>query len=376
MLALVAAVLATGLAACAPGVSAAPSPSSAPATPVVRSSSPTPSHPTPSPAPTPTPSATPSPTPTPTPTAKPVLSPGDTGDKVRELQSRLKQIEWFSGKITDTYGDSTRAAVDGFQDKRELEVTGVVDELTWAALVDMTRTPTDDEMHNRLTPGPALYEKGSQGEEVREVQARLKQIGWFSGEVTDFYGDATAAAVKGFQEKRELPVTGEVDQRTLTSLEGMTREPTKAELTNEKPKKKKEKEKEDGGSDAEAAGWDDRCLTGRALCISKQTSQMAWIIDGEVQSTFDVRFGSEKTPTREGSFVVGWKSRDHVSTIYDTPMPYAMFFDGGQAVHYSADFAARGYNGASHGCVNVRDKAGIKALFEQVDVYDKVIVYS
>jgi hypothetical protein len=31
-----------------------------------------------------------------------------------------------------------------------------------------------------------------------------------------------------------------------------------------------------------------------------------------------------------------------------------MFFGGGQAVHYSPDFAARGYNGASHGCVTLR----------------------
>jgi lipoprotein-anchoring transpeptidase ErfK/SrfK len=52
-----------------------------------------------------------------------------------------------------------------------------------------------------------------------------------------------------------------------------------------------------------------------------------------------------------------------------------MFFSGGQAVHYSSDFAARGYNGASHGCVNVRDYNGIKWLFGQVKVGDKVIVY-
>ena len=89
----------------------------------------------------------------------------------------------------------------------------------------------------------------------------------------------------------------------------------------------------------------------------------------------DVRFGSQYTPTREGLFQVNFKSRDHVSTIYDTPMPYAMFFSGGQAVHYSADFAARGYNGASHGCVNVRDKKKIAAVFNQVKAGDKVVVY-
>jgi hypothetical protein len=70
------------------------------------------------------------------------------------------------------------------------------------------------------------------------------------------------------------------------------------------------------------------------------------------------------------------KSRHQVSSLYHTPMPYAMFFSGGQAVHYSADFAARGYRGASYGCVNVRDRSGIQSLYEQAQIGDKVIVYS
>jgi lipoprotein-anchoring transpeptidase ErfK/SrfK len=56
-------------------------------------------------------------------------------------------------------------------------------------------------------------------------------------------------------------------------------------------------------------------------------------------------------------------------------MPYAMFFSGGQAVHYSSDFAIRGYGGASHGCVNIRDRDGITHLFDQVRVGDTVVVY-
>ena len=64
-----------------------------------------------------------------------------------------------------------------------------------------------------------------------------------------------------------------------------------------------------------------------------------------------------------------------MSSIYDAPMPYAMFFNGGQAVHYSPDFAAEGYNGASHGCVNTRDKQGTATIFDAMSVGDPVIVY-
>ena len=125
-----------------------------------------------------------------------------------------------------------------------------------------------------------------------------------------------------------------------------------------------------------AGNIDSRCLTGRVLCVSKQDRKVRWMVDGEIKKTFDARFGKSSTPTRNGAYKVYWKSRDHVSSLYGSPMPFAMFFSGGQAVHYSSDFARRGYAGASHGCVNIRDYAGIKKLFDTVRVGDKVIVYS
>ncbi|MFT4165305.1 MAG: peptidoglycan-binding protein [Microlunatus sp.] len=318
------------------------------------------------PSPTQAPTTTPKPTPAKTTPAKPVvpamLEKGDKGIKVRELQHRLRQLDWFSGDITGNYGSTTVKGVKGFQKKRKIDATGAVDKLTWNKLVSMTRKPTDDEMHNRLVPGPAILEQGDSGDKVRDLQARLKQIGWFSGNVTGSYGSVTVASVKGFQAKRQIPVTGEVDQRTWNRLTAMTRTPTTDEKHNKAAK-------------PSAAGLDSRCMTGRAMCISKSTNSLVWVVDGKPQLRMDVRFGSAELPTREGAFSVGWKSRDHVSTIYHTKMPYAMFFSGGQAVHYSPDFAARGYNGASHGCVNVRNLSGIQWLFGQVRTGDKVIVY-
>ncbi|MEU1194450.1 L,D-transpeptidase family protein, partial [Streptomyces sp. NPDC005859] len=177
---------------------------------------------------------------------------------------------------------------------------------------------------------------------------------------TGTYGDLTEQAVKGFQGKRGLPRTGKTDTVTWQRLLGMTHEPGEWELYLM------------GGQPAAAP--DARCLSGRVLCIDKTTRTLRWMIDGRTLTTVSVRFGSQYTPTREGVFHVYWKSRDHVSTLYDSPMPYAMFFSGGQAVHYSSDFAARGYAGASHGCVNVRDEAAIAGLFAQVRNGDKVVV--
>ena len=230
-------------------------------------------------------------------------------------------------------------------------------------------TPTeetrDPEAEPTLEPGPALLSPGDESDRVRRVQARLRQIDWFEGDVTGVYGEVTTKAVRGFQAKREIPVTGAVDQRTLDRLHAMTSEPTEAELANEVP-----------SSNGNTPGpLDPRCETGRVLCIDKSSSTLRWVVDGDVRLTVDTRFGASATPTREGVFSVYLKSRDHVSSLYDSAMPYAMFFDGGQAVHYSSDFAASGYGGASHGCVNVRDYDGIASLFDQVVVGDKVVVY-
>ncbi|MET8899206.1 MULTISPECIES: L,D-transpeptidase family protein [unclassified Streptomyces] len=226
-----------------------------------------------------------------------------------------------------------------------------------------TDEPRSDEPRSGPDPLPArvLWTRGDSGREVRELQARLRQVEWLVDGPTGTYDDLTERAVSGFQGKRGLPRTGRTDTVTWQRLLNMTREPGKWDLYLM------------GGQPAAAP--DPRCTTGRVLCVSKSSRTLRWMVDGRTVSTMAVRFGSQRTPTREGVFEVYWKSREHWSTLYDTSMPYALFFSGGQAVHYSYDFAARGYAGASHGCVNVRDEAAIKDLFARVRNGDKVVVY-
>jgi peptidoglycan hydrolase-like protein with peptidoglycan-binding domain len=90
---------------------------------------------------------------------------------------------------------------------------------------DPTPSETPKPVHTpkpTLEPGTALLSPGDEGDQVRDLQARLKQIYWFNADVSGTYGDVTEAAVRGFQAKREIPVTGEVDRRTLDRLTAMT----------------------------------------------------------------------------------------------------------------------------------------------------------
>ena len=216
-----------------------------------------------------------------------------------------------------------------------------------------------------LVEPPVLWTYEDNGRDVRELEARLVQLGLMPARWVDaYFGTETGKGVRAFQREAGLPVSGDVDQRTWELIEADTRRPVRAELYPPRP-----------AETPTRVALDERCLTGRVLCIDKSTRELSWVVDGQVLRRLDVRFGSAYTPTREGVFTVYRKSVDHVSSLYGSSMPYAMFFSRGQAVHYSSDFAATGYAGASHGCVNVRDRAALAALFSQVQVGDAVVVH-
>ena len=121
---------------------------------------------------------------------------------------------------------------------------------------------------------------------------------------------------------------------------------------------------------------DSRCLKGaKVACASKADRKLRYMENGKVIAEFDARFGAPGTQTRNGVFKVYMKHQNHYSTIYHVTMPYAMFFDGGEAIHYSADFARYGWARGSGGCINVRDMNAARWLWNKIPVGTKVVVY-
>ncbi|MGW3912639.1 L,D-transpeptidase family protein [Streptomyces sp. NPDC005070] len=85
-----------------------------------------------------------------------------------------------------------------------------------------------------------------------------------------------------------------------------------------------------------------------------------------------MRSGSVRHPTRTGWFTIYWRHRNHWSTLYNSPMPYAQFFSGGQAFH-----AVRGSIrtvAGSMGCVNLR-LADARRLWKVLRKGDRVYVW-
>ncbi|MCX4764387.1 L,D-transpeptidase family protein [Streptomyces sp. NBC_01275] len=92
--------------------------------------------------------------------------------------------------------------------------------------------------------------------------------------------------------------------------------------------------------------------TYRVACVDLNR-QLTWVQKGSkvVFGPVSMRSGRAAYPTRKGWHTVYWRHKNHVSTLYNTPMPYAQFFDGGQAFH--AVYGTIHTTIGSMGCVNL-----------------------
>jgi L,D-transpeptidase catalytic domain/Putative peptidoglycan binding domain len=187
---------------------------------------------------------------------------------------------------------------------------------------------------------------------VATAQERLLWLGYPLSENSqgkDLFGITMRRAVKEFQAKYWLPVSGRIDQRTWRTLKRL------ADPVEALPR---------------------RCTeVSKAICIDKSTRLLRYVVKGRVRMTADARFGGPGMETGEGVFRVNTKSYDHTSSLYGSWMPRAMFFNGDEAVHYSPDFVSVGYSRGSHGCVGMRDMEKATWLFGQVPVGTRVYVY-
>lgn len=92
--------------------------------------------------------------------------------------------------------------------------------------------------------------------------------------------------------------------------------------------------------------------------------------DGNEIGAAAILKGYGDKPTPVGIFPISEKDADHVSTIYDAPMPYMMRLTGdGVSIHGSK--VEKGY--ATNGCIGVPE-AFAKLVFEQARLGDRVII--
>ena len=99
--------------------------------------------------------------------------------------------------------------------------------------------------------------------------------------------------------------------------------------------------------------------------IDNATQRMTVVVDGAAVHSWPVSTAREGYETPAGSYYVQRMERMWYSRKYDmSPMPHALFFEGGLAIHGTSAIRQLGRR-ASHGCVRLSPK-NARTLFELV----------
>ncbi|MEK7575232.1 MAG: peptidoglycan-binding protein [Patescibacteria group bacterium] len=145
---------------------------------------------------------------------------GDKGEAVRQLQTQLKALGYYSGTVTDVFDSAVREAVRRFQVTLRLNPTGYVDAGTRKKLgEEFLRLPViavpNPPSGYVFTESLAL---GARGEAVRQLQMKLRTLGYFSADTTGYFGPITRTAVINFQKAMGLEQVGIVGPKTKMAL--------------------------------------------------------------------------------------------------------------------------------------------------------------
>ena len=151
---------------------------------------------------TPRPSPTPS---APAASSRPVLRPGQSGPEVRAMQTKLSALGYDISGITGQFDHDTKAAVEAFQEDFGLPVTGEGDASTLIAL-------------DAAPYRPLVY--GQTGEDVKRLQVRLTELGFYHGKISGNYLEGTHQAVQAFRQRSGESASAGCDVYTLTRIFG------------------------------------------------------------------------------------------------------------------------------------------------------------
>lgn len=150
---------------------------------------------------------------------------GMQGNDVKELQNALAKLGYFNTTPTGYFGSITRDAVIKFQKANNLTPDGIVGPLTQKAIQGLLAGK--DQQASQPTDSPKIQypsgfsrnmKKGDTGDDVKLLQTLLKEIGYYTKDITGTYDDNTLNAVMDFQKYYSLAVDGIAGINTITKV--------------------------------------------------------------------------------------------------------------------------------------------------------------
>ena len=162
------------------------------------------------------------------------MRPGESfvGQPIRSLQTMLRTIAedrpGYIRLIPDgIYGPETGSAVSHFQRRHGIRPTGVTDQETWEAIVQIYETSRISRenaapLHIVLNPGQVIR-KGERHPSLWLVQAMLQILAEVYGSIespshSGLLDEETFRSLASFQQLSRLPMTGHLDKQTWKHL--------------------------------------------------------------------------------------------------------------------------------------------------------------
>lgn len=132
---------------------------------------------------------------------------------LRAVQDALHRAGSYGGAVDGVWGQDSQTALQQFQQSHSLQVTGQMNPATVQALgLDTARLlqiapPQSEPPPMRLGP-----------DAIRNIQGRLRQLGYYQGATDGVWGAGTQAAVASLQQNRGLQPTGQLTPQTVTAM--------------------------------------------------------------------------------------------------------------------------------------------------------------
>ncbi len=141
---------------------------------------------------------------------------------VKSVQKILGELKFYGGEIDGFYGPNTKLAIEAYQNKMGLAVTGAVDETLLDQLgtgsVKQLPSPAPRQIQTEEAASPATVRTAERDERVASVQSGLREFGNEAMQVDGLMGAKTKAAILEFQSLFGLPETGEADAAVLAKM--------------------------------------------------------------------------------------------------------------------------------------------------------------
>ena len=144
------------------------------------------------------------------------------------VQERLRQLGAYSGRADGVWGPDSQAALERFQQGRGLQVTGQLNQATAstlglspAELVAAAPGPASAAAAPAVPAVPAVPATAAEPlspAAVRNIQARLRSLGFYRGSADGVWGPGTQAAIERFQQGRGLQATGQPTPATAAAM--------------------------------------------------------------------------------------------------------------------------------------------------------------